>query len=53
VDKLNNYGKVRLRPASHPNRCVVYDPADIHDDPYTYVDVCSSYPQSHKAFYLS
>jgi hypothetical protein len=53
VDKLNNFSKVRLRPASHPQRCVVYDPAEIHEHPHTYVDTCSSYPQSHTVFYLS
>jgi hypothetical protein len=52
VDALNNYGKVRLRPASHPNKCVVYDPAEIYEHPHTYVDVCSSYPLPNKSFSL-
>lgn len=47
VTKLDASGAVRLWPASHTTRCVVYDPARLPDYPYTFIQECSSRPASH------
>jgi hypothetical protein len=51
VDSLKS-GGVRLRPASHPTRCVVYDPALLPGYPYTFIEECTSRPVSHTRFWL-
>jgi hypothetical protein len=52
VDSLDG-GGVRLRPASHPNRCVVYDPEQLPDHLYTYIERCASRTESHMRFWLA
>jgi hypothetical protein len=47
IDELNSFGTVRMRPASHTSRCVVYDPARLPGYPYTFIQQCSSRPDSH------
>jgi len=47
IDELNTFGTVRMRPASHTTRCVVYDPARLPGYPYTFIQECSSRPASH------
>jgi hypothetical protein len=47
IDELDSAGAVRLRPASHTSRCVVYDPSRISQYPYTFIEECSSRPASH------
>jgi len=47
IDELDAFGTVRLRPASHTSRCVVYDPARVPGYPYTFIEECSTRPASH------
>jgi hypothetical protein len=47
IDELNSAGTIRLRPASHTSRCVVYDPSRLGSYPYTFIEECSSRPESH------
>jgi hypothetical protein len=51
IDSLKG-GGVRLRPASHGGRCVVYDPAIVADYRYTSIVPCTR-PLSHTRFWLT
>lgn len=61
IDEVNSFGTVRLRPASHTTRCVVYDPSQLPATPptdvgavvaSTSIEECSSRPSSHTRFRL-
>ncbi len=51
IDSLDG-GGLRIRPVSHPRRCLVYDPARLPDYLYTFIERCTAHPQSHKRFWL-
>jgi hypothetical protein len=47
LSDFNSQDFVRMRPASAPSRCVVYDPALLPESSYTVIRECSSRPPSH------
>ena len=46
-------GGIRIRPVSHPRRCLVYDPARLPGYLYTFIEPCAQHPTSHKRFWLA
>lgn len=60
IEELTSFGRVQLRPASHPNRCVFYDPSSLPTTPpsdnrivgSTSIAACASRPESHTWFRL-
>jgi hypothetical protein len=51
IDSLEG-GGVRIRPVSHPRRCLVYDPDRLPDYLYTFIQPCAQHPMSHKRFWF-